>query len=115
MTVRIPLGFDFNTQFQEPKSSGQHPAHVTDSCILLCQYFNCQSRAPSGFSRPISIHLSKTTNFLFLLQNGCYQTGNQYRPTFVEWFTNSNDGKGLQSKIGVVSLLWYVMAIGLLH
>ena len=52
----MPLGFDLNKQFQEPKSSGQHPDNVTDSFILVYQYLTCQSRTPCGFSRPISIH-----------------------------------------------------------
>ena len=68
---------------QEPKSPAQYPHHVTDSFILLCQYLTCQSSAPCGFSMPVSIHQTKSTNFLFLLQNGCYQTRNKCRVTFV--------------------------------
>ena len=78
MTERMPLGFDFNKQFKS-----QNLDHVKDTFILLGQYLFCQSRSLCGFSKPVSIHQTNTTNFSFLLQNGCSQTVNKYRPKLV--------------------------------
>ena len=47
MTEIMPLGFDFNKQFQELKSSWQHPDHVTArSKVLLLGYRQFYSFIP---------------------------------------------------------------------